>query len=91
MSFWILLTIAVSFFAPSSQNQKSRIITAVQKQLNMLRQQRDIMKIGLEKKKQQSETSNIFQDFTFNQVEKQYRLQIESLEELLQILKQQKS
>ena len=91
MSFWILLTIAVSFFAPSSQNQKSRIITAVQKQLNMLRQQRDIMKIGLEKKKQQSETSNVFQDFTFNQVEKQYRLQIESLEELLQILKQQKS
>jgi len=91
LSFWILLTIAVSFFAPSSQNQKSRIITAVQKQLNMLRQQRDIMKIGLEKKKQQSETSNIFQDFTFNQVEKQYRLQIESLEELLQILKQQKS
>ena len=73
---------------PNPAVESEAIIAAVQEQLNMLRQQWDRIKIGLEKKKQQSETRNVFQDFTFNQVEKHYRLQTESLEELLKILQE---
>jgi len=76
---------------PNPAVETREIIVAVQEQLNLLHQQWANIKMGLEKKKQQSETSNIFQDFTFNQVEKQYKLQIESLEELLEILQRQNS
>lgn len=72
---------------PNPAIDLSDIINAVQVQLSQLHRQWNQIKIGIEQKKQYS--NNIFQQFTFEQINKQYMLQIESLEQLLEILNQE--